>query len=478
MTLPHTSAAPLNSGFSAQCRAWIGGAVEVLRGEDDRARTQRDVLLAFAVRVASAAILYLSQVVLARWMGSFEYGIYVFVWTWVLVLGGLSHGGLSMAMIRLLPEYKEKGELDLLRGLMFGGRIAAVVLATIVACLGGITLWLLGAKIASPYVWPAYLALVCLPMYTLTDVQDGIGRGQRWMAVALVPPYVLRPLLVLAAMFAAHELGMPMDARTAAAAAVVATWGAAVAQIMLVRRARVAEIPTGAEAYDFPTWFRTARPLLVIGGCDIVLQNVDVIAISRFMTPTDVGIYYAAAKTMSLVMFVHYAVGSAVANRFSSLHARGDRAGLEAFVRDAVNWTFWPSLAAAIVILALGRPLLWLFGPQFLAGYPVMFVLVLGFLARAAMGPSDFLLNMLGEQRACAMILAATAVLDIVLNFTLVPIYGLMGAASATAISLTFASVLNYVVARRRLNLDVGIWSNLGGAPAKPAPKSQPVTHD
>jgi hypothetical protein len=43
---------------------------------------------------------------------------------------------------------------------------------------------------------------------------------------------------------------------------------------------------------------------------------------------------------MALIMFVHYAVGSAVANRFAALNARGDREALNAFVRDAVNWTF------------------------------------------------------------------------------------------------------------------------------------------
>ena len=464
MNAPPSSVLPLTSTVSAQCRAWMAAASAVLRGDDDRARTQRDVLLAFSVRVASAAILYVSQIILARWMGSFEYGIYVFVWTWVLVLGGLSHGGLSMAMIRLLPEYKEKGQLDLLRGLMCGGRIAAVVMATCVAVLAAVGLWLLGPRIDSAFVWPAYLALVCLPMYTLTDIQDGIGRGQRWMSVALVPPYVLRPLLLLAAMCVGHTLGLPMDARTATAAAIGATWGAAIIQIIWMRQARKREIPAGPDAYDFPTWFSTARPLLVIGGCDIILQNVDVIVVSRYLTPTDVAIYYAAAKTMSLVMFVHYAVGSAVANRFSSMNARGDRAQLEAFVRDAVNWTFWPSLVAAVAILALGKPLLWLFGPQFLAGYPVMLILVLGFLARAAMGPSDFLLNMLGQQRACAIILAVTAALDIALNFTLVPLFGLVGAASATAISLAFASILNCIVAHRQLNLKVGIWSNFGSA--------------
>ena len=99
-------------------------------------------------------------------------------------------------------------------------------------------------------------------------------------------------------------------------------------------------------------------------------------------------------------MFVHYAVGSAVANRFAALGARGDKEGLRAFVRDAVHWTFWPSLAAAVTLLALGMPLLWLFGPKFVAGYPVMLILVVGFLFRSSMGPAEFLLKMLGEQSA------------------------------------------------------------------------------
>ena len=43
-------------------------------------------------------------------------------------------------------------------------------------------------------------------------------------------------------------------------------------------------------------------------------------------------------------------------------------------------------------------PLLWLFGPQFVDGYPVMLILVVGFLFRASMGPAEFLLNMLGKQ--------------------------------------------------------------------------------
>ena len=146
---------------------------------------------------------------------------------------------------------------------------------------------------------------------------------------------------------------------------------------------------------------------------------------------------------------------------FAALGARGDKEALRAFVRDAVHWTFWPSLAAAILLLALGLPLLWLFGPQFVEGYPVMLILVVGFLFRSSMGPAEFLLNMLGEHKVCAAVLLATALLNIALNLVLVPAFGLFGAATATSTSLVAAAMMHYVVVGRRLEIDIAVWRNL-----------------
>lgn len=428
----------------------------------DRGQVQRDALTAFLVRVASAALLYLTQVVLARWMGGYEFGIYVLAWTWVLILGGLSHLGLSVAMIRLLPAYKEDGEGDLLRGLLFGGRLIAIGVATAIAAMGFAGLYFLGPRLIGQHmIWPAYLALVCLPMFALTDLQDGIGRARGWMGVALLPPYVLRPLFLLGGMVAAHAAGLPMTGVTAVGAAIGATWLAAIVQTIVVQRRLGTEITTGPRRYAFKSWLGTSLPLLIIYACELTLQNADLVILSMYESPAEIGKYFAAAKTMALVMFVHYAVGSAIAHKFSALNARGDREQLKAFVKDAVHWTFWPSLVAACGILLVGKPLLWLFSADFTSAYPVMFILVLGFLVRASMGPAEFLLNMLGEQTLCAAVLVVTAALNIALNFVLIPRFGIIGAAAATSIALTVAAVLNYLVARRRLDLEISIFNNL-----------------
>jgi O-antigen/teichoic acid export membrane protein len=203
---------------------------------------------------------------------------------------------------------------------------------------------------------------------------------------------------------------------------------------------------------------RTSLPLLLFSSFVLLLQNTDILVLSRYMDPSQVAVYFAALKTISLVAFVHFAVGAAAANRFSALNALGKRGELQISVRDAVKWTFWPSLAGTIILLILGKPLLWLFGAEFTSGYPVMFVLAAGLMIRAATGPVELILNMLGQQKICALALFGSVALNLALNFALIPTHGLMGAASATAISMSVAAIFMGMAVRKKLGLNCFVW--------------------
>jgi len=430
----------------------------------EHSATSRAAAIAFAVRVASAALLYLSQVAMARWMGTYEYGIYVLAWTWVMILGGLAHGGLGMGVIRLLPEYRENGEIELERGLLVYGRWISFALSTALTVLAGAILWLCQDWISSIYVWPLFLALFCVPMFSLTEVQDGIGRANSWMVAGLVPPYILRPLILLLAMAGVYAAGITVNAMTAVGAAIVSTWLAGTIQLAMVQRRIPDRLKTGKKRVDAPRWAAMSLPMLIIAGSEMLLQYTDVLVVSAYLPPDQVGIYFASAKTMALILFVQYAVGSASANRFAAHHARGDTEALARSVRHAVRWTFWPSLICALIILALGKPILSLFGTEFVEGYTVMFILVLGYLTKAAMGPSEFLLNMAGQQVAGASIYVVCALANVGLNLVLVPYYGLTGAAASTAIAVSAAAMLNGWMAQRRLGLRIAVWSPLTAA--------------
>ncbi len=427
-------------------------------GGGDNALAQRMAGTAFLIRVASAAIAYLSQIVLARWMGSSEFGLYVYVWTWVLLIGGLGDLGLAIAAQRFVPEYSERGALAELRGYLAGSRALAMAIATALALIGALAVFLFSPWLTRHEIIPLTIACVSLPFYALTGVQDGIARSYSWTNLALVPPYIVRPLLLIVLMGLAYAAGLAADATTAIIAAVAATWLTAIGQLVVLNRRLTPQVPPGPKAYAPRAWLATSFPIFLAEGFYLLLTYTDVLMLKQFRSPEEVAVYYAAAKTLALVAFISFAVGAATAHKFSAYHVAGDRARLAALVHDATRWTFWPSLAVTLLIVAFGKPFLWLFGPAFVAGYPVMFVLAVCWLARASVGPVERLLNMLGEQRICAIVYGFAFALNVCGCVFLIPPFGIFGAACATALAVVVETALLFYVAKQRLGLNVFIW--------------------
>jgi O-antigen/teichoic acid export membrane protein len=90
-----------------------------------------------------------------------------------------------------------------------------------------------------------------------------------------------------------------------------------------------------------------------------------------------------------------------------------------------------------------------------------MFILVLGLLARAAIGPVERILNMMGELRICAWVHGGALAINIGLCFALIPAFGTTGAAVATASALFCGAVMLFFVTRRRLGLHVFICGGM-----------------
>jgi O-antigen/teichoic acid export membrane protein len=442
------SATALPAGALARLRSMLGGSSEA-------SLTRRLAGTIFVIRVVSAAMAYLSQILLARWMSGSDYGIYVYVWTWVLLLGSMMDFGISASAQKIIPEYRTSGEHALLRGFLSGSRwITFIVSAAVATLLAGIV------KALSPWIGagdiiPLYIGCVTLPAFVVANTQDGIARSHDWMRLGLMPQFIVRQSLIIGLTAGAFALGFHLGATAAMLASAAAVWIAMFGQMIVLNRRLGVHIEPGPKAYDFRGWLAISLPILMVEGFYLLLSYTDVLVLQQFRSSEEVGLYFAVVKTLALVSFIHYAMSATTAHRFAEYNATGDRARLSAYVAHAIKWTFWPSLAATIMLLALGKPLLWLFGPQFVAGYDIMFVAAIGLVARSAIGPVERLLNMLGHQHICALAYALAFVMNLVLCIMLVPRFGGHGAAAATSISLVFETVLLFWIVRKRLGLHV-----------------------
>ena len=444
------TARPLLAAAVARARAWLDDGA-------DTSLARRMAGAAFLIRVASAVLAYGSQVLFARWMGSSEFGIFVYVWTWVLLIGGTVDIGLASSTQRFIPEYTERKQFDQLRGFLFGARWVAFGVATVVGMLGVLGVHLLEPWLDHPVVLPLLLACVALPTYGLMHMQEGIARSYNWVNLSNLPPYVIRQVILLALMGTAYGLGVTTDAVSATIMGVVSYWVICAGQLLVLNRRLSRKVERGPRVYDFRYWLPITLPIFLVESFYLLLSYSDVLILKQYASPHDVAVYYAAAKTLALVAFVYYAVAQTAAHKFAELHVNGDRERLANYIAHIVQLTFWPSFAATILVLAFGIPLLWLFGREFVAGYHLMFILAVGLMARASVGPVERLLIMLDQHYACAVIYGTAFAINVVLCILLIPRLGTAGAAASISMALIVESILLFVVTKQRLGYHVFI---------------------
>lgn len=431
----------------------------VLTDRGEHAVAQRMALIAFAIRIFSAAIAFASQIIQARIMGEFEYGIFVFVWVLTILIGNMSCLGFHSVIVRFLPQYRAEGAHGALFGIAITARVFSMMLATVVALIGLAALHFGGSLIEPYYVVPVFLALFILPMIALGDVLDGTARANSWAFTALSPTFIIRPVLILVFMLVAVQAGYPKTAVTAMLAALAATYVTSVTQLLTVSTRMRRRYPVAKREYSVFPWLKVALPIFFIEGFSYLLTNSDVVIVGLYLEPDEVGIYFAAAKTMALVQFVFFSVKAAAAPRFSTLVAEDDRIGLARFAGDMARWGFWPSLGVGIIMLLAGEFLLSLFGSAFTAGYPLMAILFCGYLAKASVGPGEVLLTMAGKQRLCALLYAACLATNLGLNMVLIPKFGLSGAAMAAAGAMMVEAILLHIAVRRTLGIILFVFA-------------------
>lgn len=420
--------------------------------------TQKIAGAAFAIRIVSAAIVFVTQILLARWMGAHQFGSYVYVWTWLLLAGDLVHLGLPLTAQRFVPEYTEARALELLRGYLIGSRRLTLAAGVVTALLGIFVIYVMDDSFDSSLFVPFYFACLALPAYVLTFMTDGIARSYNWINLALLPAYVIRPLLLIAGIVGLRVAGIELNASSVLGVLAASAWLSVLAQTFQLGRKLRGVVPAGPKRFERRRWLAVAFPMIFVWGLYTLLTSTDVLVLKHFRPAEEVGHYYAAAKVMALVSMIYFAVAASAAHRFTTYHVVGDRDGLAAFAAGTVRWTFWLSLAFTVVLLIIGQPLLSLFGPDFVDGYPVMAILAIGMLARASIGPAERLLSMLGHQRACAVAYSMAFAFNLGTCLLLASTYGAIGAAIATAGGFVLESVLLFAIAKRSLGLHMFVW--------------------
>jgi O-antigen/teichoic acid export membrane protein len=225
----------------------------------------------------------------------------------------------------------------------------------------------------------------------------------------------------------------------------------------VARRATPSEVRAAPPAYDRRDWVRTTSPILVVSVAQLIIsQQSDLIVVGTIISAADTGTYAAVSQLTAPLSIIVNAITFVAQAMIADLYARGNHPGLQSLIRAVSRANVAVAAPVVMVLIAFGRPLLSLYGPQFVVGYPVLVVLALSQLVIALAGSlAGYLLTMTKHQTEAAWIIGASALVNLVLTLVLTPRYGLIGTATATLTAATVRTIALSWFIRRTMRLTV-----------------------
>ncbi len=167
----------------------------------------------------------------------------------------------------------------------------------------------------------------------------------------------------------------------------------------------------------------------------MIMSWTDIIMLGMFRTQEEVGIYNVAVRLSMITSFTLAAINSIAAPKFAELWGKKDLEGLKRVAQQSTKLIFWTSAPVLVLYLLFPSFFMGLFGEEFKEGALALVILTVGQFVNAGCGSVLTILAMTQKEKVVRNILFISTFLNIILNYILINMLGLSGAAIATSLA-------------------------------------------
>ena len=203
-----------------------------------------------------------------------------------------------------------------------------------------------------------------------------------------------------------------------------------------------------SESFTITEIFKTSSPMALSAIAYFIMQSIDIIILSIYEGFDQIAYYSVSVKLAMLTTLALMSVNIVIAPRIAEIYENQKMQKLQMLIKHSTRIIFLISICLLSVLFFFSEEILGLFGQGYvIANNALLFLLAAQFF-NALSGPGAIYLNMTGRQKTLNKILVSALIINISLNFYLIPTLGINGAAIATLASLiiwnTITTVLIY----------------------------------
>jgi O-antigen/teichoic acid export membrane protein len=185
----------------------------------------------------------------------------------------------------------------------------------------------------------------------------------------------------------------------------------------------------------------------------LIMWTIDSFMIWRFTDLSSVWIYSVALSIATLVTLILVSINTIVAPQFSELYWKKDIKNLKKVVYYSSKLIFITTIPLLIILITYSKFFMWLYGSEFISWYTVLSILVIWQFISATCWSVWYFLNMTWKQKVFRNVILIALILNIILNYLLIPTYWILWAAIATSISISFWNIVSAIYIKIKFNI-------------------------
>ncbi|MEO1437119.1 MAG: flippase [Bacteroidota bacterium] len=388
----------------------------------------------FSLKILGTGLSFLLSIVLARALGgSGGYGIYAYGTAWLTLLSVPTKLGMERLMVRKASGYKATGNWGMLKGLLYKSIQYVSTAGISVALIMTAVFYVVAPDEDKRMI--IWLALIGLPFLSLRATFVSALRGLNRVWLSQIPAVILYPGLILLSVLVVELTGVDLTPNLAILINVSSIVCSLILAIVMLRRFLPVKLRDYRSEYDLSDWVRVGIPMLLIATLQNMHRKLGVLMLGAYGTDEMVGVFAVCNRGTELINFPLMAINLALAPVIAGMYAKGQMGKMQKILHKAAKATLIGSVPITIGLMALSSVYLILFGKDFLTGQTALLILCCGQLMNVFMGSVGVVLGMTKHERFMVFAASIGLVVNLVLSFTLIPTYGLEGAAIATAAS-------------------------------------------
>ncbi|WP_101298333.1 flippase [Halegenticoccus soli] len=180
-----------------------------------------------------------------------------------------------------------------------------------------------------------------------------------------------------------------------------------------------------------------SAPLIVSTMMSLLLTKTDTVMVSYFKSSTQAGLYDASYSIAAGMLVVLSAFGFMFLPIASRLDADGEHEELNRIYRTTTKWVYIVTFPAFLTFLLFPEDVMRItFGEGYEAAAAALPILAVGFFLNAAVGRNREALSAVGYTKFILVANLSGFVFNFLLNLVLIPMYGFIGAAITSALSV------------------------------------------